>query len=106
MLHKFTILVGIFMVLGSVLLWQRSAMVHVAYRQSGLAQEKKILLKEIHRLEVEVRKLKRPQILYQYWQKHQDAFDFKIQAKEVPPAPKESKTLIWYAGFKKNKSVD
>lgn len=80
MLHKFTILVGIVMMLGSILLWQRSMMVHYAYRQSALGQEKKKLEKEIHRLEVDIRHHTRPQVLYDYWREHQEEFDFQIRS--------------------------
>jgi hypothetical protein len=100
MIHKLTILVGVGMVLGSILLWQRSMMVHVAYRQSALAQEKKKLLKEIHRLEVDIRQFTRPQVLYDYWQRNQSDFNFRISQKEKQPSIEEGKSLVRYAGFR------
>ena len=100
MFRKFTILAGVFMLLGSVLLWQKSMMVHYAFRQSSLAQEKAKLLNEGHRLEVEIRHHSRPEVLYEYWQRNEKDFDFYINPKERKPSEEKDRAIAHFAGLK------
>ena len=67
------------MLLGTVLLIQRSLTTYYAYQRSELEQEKKVMLKQVKALEVEMRRVCRPQVLYQYWAENRDRFDFDLQ---------------------------
>jgi hypothetical protein len=66
------------MILAVSLLIQRSMTTYYAYRCSELEQDKKILLKQTHALEIEVHKACRPEVLYAYWAEHRDQFEFDI----------------------------
>ena len=79
------------MCLAVALLIQRSLAIYYAYRTSELAQDKKVLAKQVHALEIEVHRASRPQLLYSYWQDHRNRFEFDITQKSLPE--KESKKL-------------
>ena len=70
------------MILAVTLLIQRSLTTYYAYRCSELAQDKKLLLKQAHSLEVEVHRACRPEVLYSYWKEHKDRFDFNLPQQE------------------------
>lgn len=67
------------MLLGTVLLIQRSLSTYYAYQSSELEQEKKVMLKQVKALEVEMRRVCRPQVLYQYWAENRERFDFDLE---------------------------
>jgi hypothetical protein len=68
------------LLLGTVLLIQRSLTTYYAYQSSELEQEKKVMLKQVKALEVEMRRVCRPEVLYQYWAENRDKFDFDLDA--------------------------
>ena len=72
------------MALAVALLIQRSLATYYAYRTSELAQDKKLLLKQVHALEIEVHRAARPQMLYSYWQDHRQRFEFDIAPQNLP----------------------
>jgi hypothetical protein len=67
------------LLLGTVLLIQRSLTTYYAYQSSELAQEKKVMVKQMKALEVQMRRVCRPQVLYEYWAKNRDRFDFDLE---------------------------
>ena len=70
--------------LAVALLIQRSLATYYAYRTSELAQDKKLLLKQVHALEIEVHRAARPQVLYSYWQDHRQRFEFDRAPQNLP----------------------
>lgn len=76
------------LLLGAILLIQRSMTTYYAYRCSELEQEKKVMLKQLSSLEVELRRLTRPQVLHDYWAKNREQFDFQM------PFPPEKAPVV------------
>lgn len=87
----FFLLAGL--MLGTVLLIQRSLTTYYAYQSSELEQEKKVMVKQIKALEVELRRTCRPEVLYHYWAENREKFDFDLPNPNRESFPLASKKV-------------